>query len=83
MPDRQNLPTIGEIERAAVMPIYTGHMETSVSAAIALTVFEWHGEKLTKLTLHAAIGSQTMILDADAIKDLAVACTHAVEAVEG
>lgn len=83
MPSKQNLPNVGEIEKALTTPWFTANIETSLETAIVVTVFDWHGLKLTKLMLHSAVGSQTMILDSDAIKDLAVACTHAVEAVEG
>lgn len=78
MDRKQNLPQIGEIQKALLTPYYTAQWETSQHASIAMTVFDWHGEKFTKLVLHSPIGSQAMILDEKALSELAVVVNQAV-----
>ena len=78
MDRKQNLPQIGEIQKQLMTPWYTAQIETSQHGSIAATVFDWHGEKFTKLVLHSPIGSQAMILDGEALTDLATIINQAV-----
>ena len=82
MKKTQNLPTIGEMEKALTVPWFTANIETSPDASVVITAFDWRGEKFTKLILRSALGSQTMILDQDALEDIAVAFTRAIESIK-
>ena len=77
MDREQNLPSIDEAEKALLAPLFTSNVMTSADASVVLTVFDWHGEVCTKLMLHSPVGSQTMILDREALADLAFAFAHA------
>ena len=82
MTKKQNLPTIGEIEQQLLAPWYTANLQTSPDAGVIVTTFDWQGEKFTKLMLYSPVGSQTMILDTDALEDVANAFIHAVESIK-
>ena len=78
MDRKQNLPQIGEVQKVLLTPYYTAQFETAPQASIAITVFDWHDEKFTKLVLHSPIGSQATILDEKALRELAVVVNQAV-----
>lgn len=83
MNGKQNIPTVGEIDRQLLPPLFTANIQTSVDGALAVTVLPWHSQRITKLTLSSPNGSQTIILDHDALKDLCFAASQALNAAEG
>ena len=82
MAKQQNLPTLGEVEQALTVPWFTANIMTSKDATVVITTFDWHGQKFTKLMLNSLVGSQTMMLDLDALQDIAHAFVHALESVK-
>ena len=81
MAEKQNLPTPGEIEQALTTPWFTANIQTSPNSGVIVTVFDWRGEKYTKLMLYSPVGSQTMILDGEALNDVAFAFQQAKAAI--
>ena len=82
MSKKQNLPTPGEIEQQLLAPWFTANIMTSADGGVIVTTFDWRGEKFTKLMLYSPVGSQTMILDGEALKDVTAAFAHALESVK-
>ena len=70
MTNRQNLPSIGEAEKALLAPLYSANIMTTADSGVIVTTFDWHGEVFTKLMMYSPVGSQTMILDGDAVRDI-------------
>lgn len=83
MAKEQKLPILAEVEKQLIAPLFTANIQTSKDASVVITTFEFHGETFTKLTLHSVVGSQTMMLDKDAVGDVTDAFINAENKTKG
>ena len=79
MAKERTRPVLGEIEKQLTEPLFTANIEITKDTSIIVTTFDWHGEKFTKLILHSILGSQTMLLDRDALQEVVTAFIDALE----